>query len=111
MITQKKIEEEARRAAATYHTNSDEPPQTTLRNMFIIGARYAQQLLWHRPTERPRRFSHPDDTTQLLMLHANTPSEVKTYTRQEISRIFLRDNFLNHDPECIAWAYIRDLKP
>ena len=111
MITQKKIEEEARRAAATYHTNSDEPPQTTRRNMFIIGARYAHQLLWHRPTERPRRFSSTDDTTQLLMLHANTPSEVKTYTRQEISRIFLRDNFLNHDPECIAWAYIRDLKP
>lgn len=109
MITLKRLKRAATECAADTHTNIADV-LTYGQAMFIHGAIYQSQKVWHKPKERPTTY-FKDDKVTLLFLRNNNASSVETFTRQQLMDIFPFRDFRNHDKTILAWAYLEEIKP
>ncbi len=104
-----KLQETAQRYAADIHTNQADILDYG-REMFIRGAKWYAQTIWHKPNERPTMY-FINDRVSLLLLRGNLQSTAVTFTHDEISDLFSFRDFRKYDNTILAWAYITELQP
>ena len=109
MINLKRIKRDAADCAADIRTNVSDILSYG-QTMFLKGATYQSQKVWHRPNQRPKTY-FLNGRVSLLLLRGNFQSTVTTFTREEISQLFLFRDFRKYDNSIIAWAYLEELKP
>lgn len=89
-------------------TNS---PQVNAADMFVRGAKWYAQHIWHSPSERPTHYFRHNKVTLVMLRSTEEEATIETFSKEDLRRMFFFDRFRKYDRSVIAWAYLAEINP